>query len=1569
MAAIDPNHNYQLVIRNSASVRLTAVNALDAAVAQQPVHALVGDYSSRVTLGLALSAYPKGLWHCGVSSATDFDNAVDFPRFFRVMSVFSQTFASSASSLGIALYSTQQYQPGTTDFGVYLDTIAASGSKVIAFLGFPADAKLVFRQAKLRGMIGADWAWMGPSTFIMYLDSMSDPADKQNADGFLFTSFSEDRLSSQFQSLKSQYVAQYPTRDGSALSGYALLYYDCLLALAHGFNALTPTYGDAAIQAKNYSAPLSSFLFPFNGTTGSVSYVAPGTRTMDWEIFNIYGGTVHSTYKLWQNGTLTKSASPIFYGGSTTVPIDRPPLNLAYPQWSNAGVLALAAIRAIMMVLMLMGMGFLVVHRHEKQIRQLSMPFLLIISLGCILILVSEYLLIDVPSVPMCHASTIVFTLAFELVFASAVAKTYRIFRIFANTRINKGGLKSAILLRQVGVMLAAQAILFAIWIAAFPVWPTLITTKASMYYVCSPTSSTGHWAIIGLTFAYNAALLLAVCYLAVKTRNVDSSYRETSWILHAAQNVALCSVVIIPLSLITVESFALTAYYVRSIAMLYAVGFTYMALVGRLLLAVWAESRTIGNSRIDGLNASLKTTVDMQFQTKPGTPLGAMSQEQRRTSNTSPIAPTTAVGAISQEQRRTSNASPTTPMTAVAPGAELAGQYPVLRRGGGLGIWERFTQTWYTQLVYLNLSRGFAVIAPPPTPTGGAGGTSAAKRQQQRMAARNRGDGGMGIAIPLAKLGFDASPAGTPAACLELVHFGSGAAWVVQMGSVEEVAPAGAVFRSYADVLSVAPPAMNAIDPNHNYQLVVQDTGNVRSNAVTVLLNVTGQQLVHALVGEYSSRVTLGVALAANSRRLWHCGVASAIDFDNKQDFGSFFRIAPIGTHAMYNYLDTLTTDSDRLLADGLLFSALHEDHSTPEYQALRSSFLAQFPSRSESVIGGFSLMYFDCFLALANGFKMMTTLYGEAAVQTHSYSATLPDFLSSFNGSTGPVAFTEQGSRIVHEWQIMNIYNNSNRAAYVVSASGRVDKAADPMFYGGSTNIPADRPPLAIVYPQWTDAGVQVLAVIRGLMVLTMLGGMAFLAMNRAEKQIRQLSLPFLLFISLGCILILASEFVLIGVPSAPACHASTVVFTFGYEMVFASAIIWRIFDNTRISKGGLKSQVLFRNVAMVMGVQAILFVIWMAAFPVWPALVTTKTSLYYECSPTNAAGHWAIVGLSFAFNGVMLLLLSYLAYKTRNVNSSYRETSCVVIVPLSLMIIESFALTAYFIRSVFMLYAVTFTFMALVGRLIVAVWIERQIKNVTPTTLISTTLASAVDGQFYLRPKGSSTDGESPMMPRRSTTAGSPAQSTATTGAPGSEMGGVYPVLRRGGGLGFFDRFTQTWCTTQVYMNSSRGLVAIAPPPPGVGVARGVGGGTTLRKSAVRKRSVVAGPAGTNHDEPMGAAIPLTSLGFDASPAGAPPGCLEFVHLGSGAAWLVQMNGPEEVASWTHYLKAVASVITSTGSRTGQTSSSSSGGTNSATGNVVASGRTLVSPSPSPSPSPLRANSDRIIRTAAG
>ncbi|KAJ3365167.1 hypothetical protein GGF31_008625 [Allomyces arbusculus] len=799
MSTIDPNHNYQLVFQDSASVRSTAVNAYTNVTNSQTIHALVGEYSSRVTLGLALAANPRKLWHCGVASAVDFDSKVDFPNFFRVaandnqqgpvvaqfvysmgwraVNVFavadpygqslSTTFAIAAVNLGINLYTQQQYQPGMTQFGVYLDAIQASGSKIVLFMGFPGDFKLILQQAKLRGMLGPDWVWFGTSTMAMYLDTLTADGDKSNAQGMLFSFIREDRTGSQFQTLQSLYQAQFPTRSTSILAGFSLLYYDCLLALAYGFNKMTALYGDAAVQSHSYSATLSDFLVPFNATTGSVAYTAAGSRIADWQIQSIQGTSNRLVYQLWRNGTLDKVANPVFYGGSLTVPADRPPLAIVYPQWSDPGVMALVIVRVVMMAAMLAGMAYLVVHRAEKQIRQRSVPFLLVISFGCVLILGAELILIGPPASPSCHASSIMLTFGFELVIGSAVAKTYRLFKIFDNARISKGGLQTRTLFHQIGAVLGVQGILFIIWVTAFPVWPELVATRASVYYRCTPTNVTGHWAIIGLSFAFNGLLLLAVCFLAYKTRNVDSSYRETHWILYTAQNVFVCSVVIIPLSFIDMESFATTAYAIRAVTVIFAVAFAYMALVGRLIVGLWVDKRAVGVGKLE-----------------VSSPIGAFHNKQS-TAALQPLtsgATTTAVGG-----------SITVMSTPTATSFELAGQFPVLRRGSGLGLVNRFLQTWTATVVYANLARGIISLTPPAVKPVSKMGTKimstvAGSSPSLGHPAETAGKA-LGAAMPLAQLAFDPSPAGTPAACLELVHLGTGASWVVQMNNADEVA------------------------------------------------------------------------------------------------------------------------------------------------------------------------------------------------------------------------------------------------------------------------------------------------------------------------------------------------------------------------------------------------------------------------------------------------------------------------------------------------------------------------------------------------------------------------------------------------------------------------------------------------------------------------------------------------------------------------------------------------------------------------------------------------------------
>ncbi|KAJ3360430.1 Gamma-aminobutyric acid type B receptor subunit 2 [Allomyces javanicus] len=819
MSTIDPYHNYDIIFRDSAGSRSKAVSVLMNVTQQQPVRALVGEYSSRITLGLALAANTQNLWHCSLAASNDFDSLSDFPVMFRpapnnnvqgpalarfvagmnwrsvsilsVADTFGQsmltTFGTAASPLGISTETVQQFLPGTTDFTPLLSAIKASGSKVVIVFGYAGDYKLFLRQAKLMGMVGPEWAWIGTSSLLNYLDVLTLESDRELANGLLFVTFREDHTLAEYQTLRSNYLATFPSRDAEKdLSGVGLLYYDCMLALAYGFRRMTDIYGDSAVQTHSYPATVTDFAAPFSGVIGPVTYSSVLSRnTPVWQVMNIYGNTLRLCYVVYENSTVQKVTNPIFNGGSTKIPLDRPPLVLAYPQWTDPGVQALAAIRALMIVLMLFGMGYLVLHRFDKQIKQLSLPFLLVISVGCILILVSEYILIGVPAAPACHSSSVVLTIGYELVFASALVKTYRIYRIFDNTRINKGGVKSKDLFRKIAIIIAVQVVLFIIWIAAFPVSPTLVTTKLSLYYECRPTNFAGHWGVLGISFVYNFVLLFLVCYFAYKTRNVDSGYRETAWIMYTAQNVCLCSIIIIALSLFTIESIALTAYYIRSIVMLYAVGFTFMALVGRLVVAVAADHRHAAptTSPKELISSPLGTALESKGIKAPAVAGGDSPNVPRKSVSS---------GAVG------------------APGSELNGVYPVLRRGGGLSLLAQFMTTWRSTHVYINFARGVVAVLPPSPTAGGAtgrgraGSARAAAAAAANAAANASSARKMGDVFPLSALGFDTSPAGAPAGCIELVHVPTGAAWVVQL-STEEVAIWTQALKAVAVVVTTA--------------------------------------------------------------------------------------------------------------------------------------------------------------------------------------------------------------------------------------------------------------------------------------------------------------------------------------------------------------------------------------------------------------------------------------------------------------------------------------------------------------------------------------------------------------------------------------------------------------------------------------------------------------------------------------------------------------------------------------------------------------------------------------------
>ncbi|KAJ3113656.1 hypothetical protein HDU96_003095 [Phlyctochytrium bullatum] len=180
---------------------------------------------------------------------------------------------------------------------------------------------------------------------------------------------------------------------------------------------------------------------------------------------------------------------------------------------------------------------------------------------------------------------------------------------------------------------------------------------------------------------------------------------------------------------------------------------------------------------------------------------------------------------------------------------------------------------------------------------------------------------------------------------------------------------------------------------PNVSFRLSWQDSNGTLAGTVGGAIKLANEGAV-GLIGEFSSFRTGPAALAMNTYRYVWIGVAAA-ETVYEQAYGE--------TYSLY-------TNEDRQNLDGLQLCTLHE-RGGEEWESLNARFFQlynQFPAPN-------SYSYRDCALAMYYGFKrMLANGFPTSAILNRSSNISLGGFLSTFNGSTGSVAFDVNGDRI---------------------------------------------------------------------------------------------------------------------------------------------------------------------------------------------------------------------------------------------------------------------------------------------------------------------------------------------------------------------------------------------------------------------------------------------------------------------------------------------------------------------------------------------------------------------------
>jgi len=92
----------------------------------------------------------------------------------------------------------------------------------------------------------------------------------------------------------------------------------------------------------------------------------------------------------------------------------------------------------------------------------------------------------------------------------------------------------------------------------------------------------------------------------------------------------------------------------------------------------------------------------------------------------------------------------------------------------------------------------------------------------------------------------------------------------------------------------------------------------------------------------------------------------------------------------------------------------------------------------------------------------------------------------------------------------------------------------------------------------------------------------------------------------------------------------------------------------------KGVIKNSHLFVGVGAILAGQAAILATWSGAGPSHPRELSTRNYFFYQCSSADVGFNTALTSVTLVYNFLLLCILVFLAFKTRHVATSFREST---------------------------------------------------------------------------------------------------------------------------------------------------------------------------------------------------------------------------------------------------------------------------------------------------------------------
>ncbi|KAJ3155533.1 hypothetical protein HDU89_006497 [Geranomyces variabilis] len=518
--------------------------------------------------------------------------------------IADQVAANLANTKQSSIVFQQQYDMGT--YTAKLDELRASDARIIIWAGDTDELRQFVPYGREIGLFGPTYVWIvseaGAGVFdaiqagIKTTPPTNSQADLDAVNGMILTIPSEG-IGQKYTDFVNQYTTTYPGLQAKIYSGF---YYDCFYVMIQALIQYQATTHKpwADIAAGNFDKnlqPLLKMVMDVNttGLSGQIKFDDNFDRIGQYEIHNYYGGkvsTIGATTGTQYQVTLDPSQPATFYGGTTTVPTSEVVLVPSWTTFNDPIGIVLMLLYSIMMLVTAVSGALVYVWRDRPTIKALSPFFMMIMSVGMELAYATIFTSLGEPKTLNCNLRTWLFGIAFAIVLGCLIAKTYRIWRVFANERL-ASPLGVAQILRMAGAFTVGEAFILAVWSGYSPLKPMLVTNKlnGSYTYVCE--STTGNSGFIAAIFLYNGLLLAVATYLAVGTRNVPSKYSEAKYIAFTVYSLLIWCTLIIAVSFTGGTSEKL-AFLIQSFGVVFVTATTWALLIGRVMVGELTAGR-----------------------------------------------------------------------------------------------------------------------------------------------------------------------------------------------------------------------------------------------------------------------------------------------------------------------------------------------------------------------------------------------------------------------------------------------------------------------------------------------------------------------------------------------------------------------------------------------------------------------------------------------------------------------------------------------------------------------------------------------------------------------------------------------------------------------------------------------------------------------------------------------------------------------------------------------------------------------------------------------------------------